>query len=179
MPISDLNKNFTPGAGTSFNTRGAYSFVPAEGSSNILGGGIQSTPIADKYMAILNDPTFQKLPEPDKARLWSAVQPSETTSLLTMLSSPEWQSQQDALQQKSIQRGLAAYKEMGDEQMKYNLINRGLTALQTGIERGLTKYQDPTVIANMLAGGFAEGARSSAGLSQIASTIPSRQYYNI
>ena len=179
MPISDLNKNFTPGAGTSFNTRGAYSFVPAEGSSNILGGGIQSTPIADKYMAILNDPTFQKLPEADKTRYWSAVQPSETTSLLTMLSSPEWQSQQDALQEKSIQRGLAAYKQMGDEQMKYNLINRGLTALQTGIERGLTKYQDPYSIANMIANGYAEGARSSAGLAQIGQGMPARNYYRV
>jgi len=179
MPSYDLNKNFTPGAGTSFNTRGAYSFVPAEGSSNILGGGIQSIPIADKYMAILNDPTFQKLPEADKTRYWSAVQPSETTSLLNMLSSPEWQSQQDALQERTIQRGLEAYKQMGDQQMKYNLINRGLTALQTGIERGLTKYQDPYSIANMIANGYAEGARSSAGLAQIGAGIPATTYYKV
>jgi hypothetical protein len=96
-----------------------------------------------------------------------------------MLSSPEWQSQQDALQERTIQRGLEAYKQMGDQQMKYNLINRGLTALQTGIERGLTKYQDPYSIANMIANGYAEGARSSAGLAQIGAGIPATTYYKV
>jgi hypothetical protein len=135
--------------------------------------------MAGKYSGAFSDPTGMLTPE--------AIQTAfKQDPLGTMMSLGYFKQQAEntaearaAERKQTLQDSLEFYKQQGDQQMKYNLVNRGLTALQTGIERGLTKYQDPTVIANMLAGGFAEGARSSAGLSQIASTIPSRQYYNI
>ena len=179
MGLYDIGQNFQSGQEPAINTRGAYSFGPAPGSSNILGGGIQSTPMAGSYMAILQSPEFQKLSEGDKSRLWGAMTPSADTALIDKFTSPEYQAQQEAMQERAVQRGLAAYKQMGDEQMKYSLINRGLTALQTGIERGLTKYQDPYSIANMIANGYAEGARSSAGLAQLGAGIPATKYYRV
>ena len=164
MGLYDVGQNFNPGTGPSFNTRGAYSFVPAEGSSNILGGGMQG-PMAGKFGSV-----FQQIMGSEK--------PIETAAAYAIAqnSDPEYQKQ---LRKQQLEDAAAFYKEQGDQQMKYNLVNRGLTALQTGLERGLTKYQDPYTIANMLANGYAEGARSSSGLAQIGAGIPSRQYYNV
>jgi hypothetical protein len=177
MGLYDIGQNFQPGVGPALNTRGAYSFAPMAGSSNLSSA---STPMAGKYAGLTNifsDPGYQKLSEADKSRYIQMVTPSADTQLINAFTNPDYLAGQEAMQERAIQRGLAAYKQMGDEQMKYNLINRGLTALQTGIERGLTKYQDPYSIANMLANGYAEGARASAGLAQIGSNIPVIKYY--
>lgn len=169
MSVYDVGQNFNPGTGPSFNTRGAYSFVPAEGSSNILGGGMQGQ-TAGKYFGFLNPQAFEEIAKKD---------PSGAAFLqLTMNQMQQNTPEALAAQRKqALQDSLEFYKEQGDQQMKYNLVNRGLTALQTGLERGLTKYQDPYAIANLMAGGYAEGARASAGLTQMGQGIPSRQYY--
>ena len=142
--------------------RGAYGIAPAAGSSNIFGAAI---PMAGGYRDVLNQVMGSKDP------LNSAVAYGVIQNL-----DPELQ---DKIRKQTLQDSLEFYKQQGDQQMKYNLVNRGLTALQTGLERGLTKYQDPYTIANMLANGYAEGARSSSGLAQIGAGIPSRQYYNV
>ena len=181
MGLYDVGQNFTPGTGTSFNARGAYNFKPAEGSSNILGGGISSTPTAGAYMGlpgfdIFNNPAYKNLSEQDKNRYMQYYGPSPDRDIVNKLLDPQAQA---ATRKQQLEDAAAFYKTQGDQQMKYNLVNRGLTALQTGLERGLTKYQDPYTIANMMANGYAEGARSSSGLAQIGAGIPSRQYYNV
>jgi len=173
----NVAQQFTPGA-PALGGRGAYGIAPMAGSSNLFGASI---PMAGKYAGlpgIFSDPAYQNLSEADKTRFIQMSGSSPEDRLIERFTSPEYQAQQEALQERTLQRGLAAYKQMGDEQMKYNLINRGLTALQTGLERGLTKYQDPYTIANMIANGYAEGARSSAGLAQIGAGLPSTKYYN-
>jgi len=167
----NVGQQFAPGA-PALAGRGSYNLPPMAGSSNLFGAAIPSTPIAGKFSGLLSPQAFEEIAKKD---------PSGAAFLQIALNQYEQNTPEAraAERKQNLEDAAAFYKTQGDQQMKYNLINRGLTALQTGIERGLTKYQDPTVIANMLAGGFAEGARSSAGLSQIASTIPSRQYYNI
>jgi hypothetical protein len=156
--------------------RGAYGIAPAAGSSNIFGASI---PMAGKFAGAFSDPTGALTPE--------AIQTAFSKDPLgTMMSLGYIKQQQDntpearaAERKQTMEDAAAFYKTQGDQQMKYNLINRGLTGLQTGLERGLTQYQDPYTIANFIANGYAEGARSSAGLAQIGQGIPGRQYYNV
>lgn len=152
--------------------RGAYGIAPMAGSSNLFGASIPGTSLAGKYSGLLSPQAFEEIAKKD---------PSGAAFLQIALNQYEQNTPEAraAERKQTMQDAAAFYKEQGDQQMKYNLINRGLTALQTGIERGLTKYQDPYSIANMLAGGFAEGSRANAQLAQIAATIPNRQYYNI
>ena len=142
--------------------RGAYSIAPAAGSSNIFGAAI---PMAGGYQDVLN-------------KVMGSQDPLSAAAAYGVMFNLD-PTRQKELRQQQLQDAAAFYKTQGDQQMKYNLVNRGLTALQTGLERGLTKYQDPYTIANMMANGYAEGARSSSGLAQIGAGIPSRQYYNV
>jgi len=177
----NITQQFTPGAPG----RGAYGIAPMAGSSNLFGAAIPSTSIAGAWAApiaaaqqLFGSEQYKKAKPEEQAVYRSylpTANPSETQGLMDIFKMQMDPSYRQAVQQEALK----FYKEQGDQQMKYNLINRGLTALQTGIERGLTKYQDPTVIANMIANGYAEGARSSAGLAQIGAGIPSRQYYNV
>ena len=184
MALYDIHQNFTPGAGAGLNTRGAYAFAPASGSSNILGGGIQSTPLAGNWAVpiaaaeqLFNSDKYKKAKPEEQAVYRSylpTANPSETQGLMDI-----FKQQMDPTYRQAVQQeALKFYKEQGDQQMKYNLINRGLTALQTGIERGLTRYQDPYTIANLLKDGYAEGARASAGLAQIGAGMPAVKYYS-
>ena len=154
----NIPQQFTPGA----SGRGAYGIAPMIGSSNLFGAAI---PMAGKFGSIFN-------------QIMGSDKPLETAAAFAVAQNadPEYQ---NLLRKQQLEDAAAFYKTQGDQQMKYNLINRGLTALQTGIERGLTKYQDPYTIANLVKDGYAEGARASAGLAQIGAGIPSRQYYNV
>ena len=140
--------------------RGAYGFAPIAGSSNLFSA---TTPIAGSWQDALN-------------KVMSSQDPFSAAAAYGIMSNLDPQ-RQNELRKQQLADAAAFYKEQGDQQMKYNLINRGLTALQTGLERGLTPYQDPYSIANMIANGYAEGARSSAGLAQLGAGIPTRQYY--
>jgi hypothetical protein len=179
MGLYDIGQNFQPGAGTSFNARGAFPTTPLQGSSNIAGtiplAGEWAAPVAAAQQ-LFGSEQYKKAKPEEQAVYRSylpTANPSETQSLMDIFKMQMDPSYRQAVQQEALK----FYKEQGDQQMKYNLINRGLTALQTGIERGLTKYQDPYSIANMIATGYAEGARSSAGLAQLGAGIPTRQYY--
>jgi hypothetical protein len=157
----NIGQQFTSGA-PALGGRGAYGIAPMAGSSNLFGAAI---PMAGKFGSIFN-------------QIMSSDKPFETAAAYSLAQNadPEYQA---AMRKQQLEDAAAFYKEQGDQQMKYNLINRGLTALQTGIERGLTKYQDPYSIANMIANGYAEGARSSAGLAQIGQGMPARNYYRV
>ena len=160
--IYDINKNFQPGIQPAVNTRGAYNFNPAEGSSNILNGGIPQ-PMAGGWKPAL-----------DQAQ-------SQGSPLENIISNYlNWQMSDEA-QQQQINRGLAAYKHMGDQQMKYSLINRGLTGLAEGIRGALTRYPDPATMAQLTAGvgdAYIRGAEATRGLTQLGGGTPMR-YYNV
>ena len=161
----NIPQQYTPGAPG----RGAYGIEPMAGSSNLFGAAI---PMAGKFSGLLTPQAFEEIAKQD---------PSGAAFLRIALNQYEQNTPEARAAERKQQLADAAafYKEQGDQQMKYNLINRGLTALQTGIERGLTKYQDPYSIANMIANGYAEGARSSAGLAQIGAGIPATTYYKV
>jgi hypothetical protein len=186
MNIYDINKNFTPGTGEGLNARGAYSYAPAEGSSNILNGGI---PMAGKYGGVLpglgqgsifNNPDYMNLSPEDKERYIKMYGPSPESALIDKFTSPEYQAQQEAMQDRMIQRGLDAYKKMGDQQMKYNLINQGISGLREGLQRGLTRYSDPYAIAQMTAGigeAYSKGAAATQGLARLGENITIPRYF--
>ena len=161
--------------------RGAYGIPPIPGSSNLFGASIPGTTIAGSYMGqpgfeLFNNPEFKNMSPEDKKLYMQYYGPSADRDLINKLLDPEAQTK---ARKQQLEDAAAFYKTQGDQQMKYNLINRGLTALQTGIERGLTKYQDPYSIANMIANGYAEGARSSTGLAQLGAGIPATKYYRV
>ena len=160
--IYDINKNFQPGIQPAVNTRGAYNFNPAEGSSNILNGGIPQ-PMAGGWKPALDQVQAQGSPLEN-----------------TISNYLNWQMSDEA-QQQQINRGLAAYKQMGDQQMKYSLINRGLTGLAEGIRGALTRYPDPATMAQLTAGvgdAYIRGAEATRGLTQLGGGTPMR-YYNV
>lgn len=160
--IYDINKNFQPGIQPAVNTRGAYNFNPAEGSSNILNGGIPQ-PMAGGWKPAL-----------DQAQSQGSPLENTISNYLNWQMSPEAQQQQ-------IDRGLAAYKQMGDQQMKYSLINRGLTGLAEGIRGALTRYPDPATMAQLTAGvgdAYIRGAEATRGLTQLGGGTPMR-YFNV
>lgn len=150
--------------------RGAYGIAPMAGSSNLFGAAI---PMAGKYSGLMSSSQNDVMNQ-----VMGSANPLETAAAYGIISNldPERQSAQ---RKQQLEDAAAFYKTQGDQQMKYNLINRGLTALQTGIERGLTKYQDPYSIANMIANGYAEGARASSGLTQLGASIPATKYYSV
>jgi hypothetical protein len=153
----DITQQFTPGAPG----RGAYNIAPMAGSSNLFGAAI---PMAGSYQNALT-------------QVMGSKDPLGAAAAFGIMSNLDPDRQRE-LRRQQLEDAAAFYKTQGDQQMKYNLINRGLTALQTGIERGLTRYQDPYTIANLLKDGYAEGARASAGLAQIGVGIPAVKYYN-
>ena len=152
--------------------RGAYGIPPIPGSSNLFGASIPGTSLAGKFSGLLSPQAFEEIAKKD---------PSGAAFLQIALNQYEQNTPEAraAERKQAMQDAAAFYKEQGDQQMKYNLINRGLTALPTGIERGLTQYQDPYSIANMIANGYAEGTRSSAGLAQLGAGIPATKYYRV
>jgi flagellar hook-length control protein FliK len=160
--IYDINRNFQPGIQPAVNTRGAYNFNPAEGSSNILNGGIPQ-PMTGGWKPALDQAQAQGSPLEN-----------------TISNYLNWQMSDEA-QQQQINRGLAAYKQMGDQQMKYSLINRGLTGLAEGIRGALTRYPDPATMAQLTAGvgdAYIRGAEATRGLTQLGGGTPMR-YYNV
>ena len=144
--------------------RGAYGIAPMTGSSNLFGAAI---PMAGKFGSIFN-------------QIMGSDKPLETAAAFAVAQNADPQ-YQAAMRKQQLEDAAAFYKTQGDQQMKYNLINRGLTALQTGIERGLTKYQDPYALAQLSAGvgeAYAKGAEASRGLTQLGAGIPAVRYYN-
>lgn len=152
--ISDINKNFQPGVEPAVNTRGAYSFQPAEGSSNILNGGITPGPLAGKYGGSLEDAmaeAFRRSTDPEYMK----------------------QQREDAL---------AFYKAQGDQQMKYRMTNDIISNLGAGARAAFAGYTDPAEIARMTAGigdAYARGAAATEGLTRLGAGIPTTRYYNV
>jgi hypothetical protein len=193
--IYDINRNFHPGTEPALDTRGAYSFQPAEGSSNILSGGIKPSPLAGRYAtpiqaateglgegSIFNNPEYQKLSDKDKELYMRAYGPSSEGSFIKQFTSPEYMAQQEAIEDQRLQKGLAAYKQMGDQQMKYSLINRGLTGLSEGIRSALTRYPDPYMTANLTTGVAAaasRGAEAARGFTQLGAGNAPIKYFNV
>jgi hypothetical protein len=154
MSIYNVNKNFQSGLESAVNTRGAYNFQPAEGSSNILSGGIQPGPIAGKYGGSLED----------------AMAEAFRRSV-----DPEYMAQQrkDALE---------FYKAQGDQQMKYRLTNDIIANLGAGARAAFAGYTDPAEIARLTAGigdAYARGAAATEGLTRLGAGVPTTRYYNV
>jgi hypothetical protein len=154
MSIYNVNKNFQSGLESAVNTRGAYNFQPAEGSSNILSGGIQPGPIAGKYGGSLED----------------AMAEAFRRSV-----DPEYMAQQrkDALE---------FYKAQGDQQMKYRLTNDIIANLGAGARAAAAGYTDPAEIARLTSGigdAYARGAAATEGLTRLGAGVPTTRYYNV
>lgn len=192
--IYDINRSFQPGSEPVLDTRGAYSFQPAEGSSNILSGGIKPSPLAGGYAmairaateglgegSIFNNPEYQKLSDKDKELYMRMYGPSSEGSFIKQFTSPEYMAQQEAIEDRRLQKGLAAYKEMGDQQMKYRFLNEGLAGLREGIKGALTRYPDPVTMAQLTAGvgdAYIRGAEATRGLTQLGGGTQIK-YYNV
>jgi hypothetical protein len=152
--IYDINRNFQPGTEPAVNTRGAYNFQPAEGSSNILNGGITPGPVAGKYGGTLEE----------------IIGPGIAWSL-----SPEGQAEQR-------KAALDFYKQQGDQQMKYRLTNDIIANLGAGARAAFAGYTDPGEIARMTAGigdAYARGAAATQGLTSLGAGVPVTRYYNV
>jgi hypothetical protein len=152
--IYDINKNFQPGVEPAVNTRGAYGFQPAEGSSNILNGGIKPGPVAGKYGGALEDAmaeAFRRSVDPDYMA----------------------QQRKDALE---------FYKAQGDQQMKYRLTNDIIANLGAGARAAFGGYQDPELLVRASAGlgnAYSRGAAATQGLANLGAGIPATRYYNV
>jgi hypothetical protein len=187
MSIYNVNKNYQAGVFPETNTRGAYSFAPVDGSSNIQIAGRYAAPIqaATEGLgegSIFNNPEFKKLSDKDKELYMRTYGPSPDSRFIDRITSPEYAAQQRALQKEAIQEGLAAYKQMGDQQMKYSLINRGLTGLSEGIRSALTRYPDPYLTAQLTAGiadAASRGAEASRGFTQLGAGNNPVKYFNV
>jgi hypothetical protein len=189
MSIYNVNKNFQSGyPDPAVNTRGAYSFAPAEGSSNIqITTGRYAAPIqaATEGLgpgSIFNNPDYQKLSPEDKERYMRAYGPSPDSRLIDRFTSPEYMAQQEAMQERTLQKGLAAYKEMGEQQMKYRLTNDIIANLGAGARAAAAGYTDPAEIARMTGGigdAYARGAAATEGLARLGTGIPTTRYYNV
>ena len=190
--IYDINRNFETGSFPAVNTRGAYSFAPAEGSSNIqLASGKYAAPIQAATQGVLpglgessifNNPEYQKLSPEDKKLYMQTYGPSPDSRLIDRFTSPEYMAQQEAIQDRALQKGLAAYKQMGDQQMKYSLINRGLSGLAEGIKGAFTRYADPYTTAQLTAGVAAaasRGAEAARGFTQLGAGNAPIKYFNV
>ena len=154
--IYDINKNFQPGSEPALDTRGAYSFQPAEGSSNILSGGIKPTPLAGQGK-------------------WSGSLEDAMAEAFRRSVDPEYLAQQrkDALD---------FYKAQGDQQMKYRLTNDIIANLGSGARAAFAGYTDPAEIARMTAGigdAYARGAAATEGLTRLGAGVPTTRYYNV
>jgi len=189
MSIYNVNKNFQSGyPDPAVNTRGAYSFQPAEGSSNIqITTGRYAAPIqaATEGLgqgSIFNNPDYQKLSPEDKECYMRAYGPSADSRLIDRFTSPEYMAQQEAIQDRALQKGLDAYKQMGDQQMKYSLINRGISGLADGVRAALTRYPDPYMTANLTTGVAAaasRGAEAARGFTQLGAGNAPIKYFNV
>ena len=187
MSIYNLNKNYQAGVFPEVNTRGAYSFAPAEGSSNIQIAGRYAAPIQATAEglgegSIFNNPDFKKLSDKDKELYMRTYGPSPENRLIDRLTSPEYAAQQEAAQERALQKGLAAYKQMGDQQMKYSLINRGITGLAEGVRAALTRYPDPYLTAQLTAGiadAASRGAEAARGFTQLGAGNAPIKYFNV
>ena len=185
--IYDINRSFQPGTEPALDTRGAYSFQPAEGSSNIqVTTGRYAAPIqaATEGLgsgSIFNNPDYQKLSPEDKERYMRAYGPSPDSRLIDRFTSPEYMAQQEAIEDRRLQKGLAAYEKMGDQQMKYRFLNEGLAGLREGIKGALTRYPDPATMAQLTAGvgdAYIRGAEATRGLTQLGGGTQIK-YYNV
>ena len=186
MSIYNLNKNYQAGIFPEVNTRGAYNVPPVDGSSNIQMAGRYAAPIqaATEGLgegSIFNNPEFKKLSDKDK-ELYMRTYASPDSRFIDRLTSPEYAAQQEAAQERALQKGLAAYKQMGDQQMKYSLINRGLTGLSEGIRSALTRYPDPYMTAQLTAGvadAASRGAEAARGFTQLGAGYTPMKYFNV
>jgi hypothetical protein len=187
MSIYDVNKNYQAGIFPEINTRGAYGIAPTEGSSNIQMAGRYAAPIQTATEglgegSIFNNPDFKKLSDKDKELYMRTYGPSPDSRFMDRLISPEYAAQQEAAQERALQRGLAAYKQMGDEQMKYSLINRGLTGITEGIKGALTRYADPYTTAQLMSGVAAaasRGTEAARGFTQLGAGNAPIKYFNV
>ena len=155
--IYDIDKNFQPGSEPALDTRGAYSFQPAEGSSNILSGGIKPTPLAGQGK-------------------WSGSLEDAMAEAFRRSVDPEYLAQQrkDALD---------FYKAQGDQQMKYRLTNDIIANLGAGARAAFGGYQDPELLVRASAGlgnAYSRGAAATQGLAQLGTGLPAApRYYNV
>jgi hypothetical protein len=192
MSIYNVNKNYQAGIFPEINTRGAYGIAPAEGSSNIQMTGLKyAAPIQAATQGALpglgegglfNDPEFQKMPLELKKLYLDKYGPSSDSSFINRLTSPEYAAQLEAAEDRRLQKGLAAYKEMGDQQMKYKFLNEGLAGLREGIKGALTRYPDPATMAQLTAGvgdAYIRGAEATRGLTQLGGGGTPIKYYNV
>ena len=187
--IYDINRNFQSGNEPALDTRGAYSFAPAEGSSNIqITNGKYAAPIqaATEGLgqgSIFNNPEYQKLSDKDKELYMRTYGPSSEGSFIKQFTSPEYMAQQEAIQDRALQKGLAAYKQMGDQQMKYRLTNDIIANIGAGARAAAAGYTDPSVIGRMTAGigdAYTRGAAATQGLAQLGAGLPAApRYYNV
>ena len=187
--IYDINRNFETNSLPAVNTRGAYSFAPVEGSSNIqLASGKYAAPIqaATEGLgqgSIFNNPEYQKLSDKDKELYMRTYGPSPDSRLIDRFTSPEYMAQQEAMQERTLQKGLAAYKQMGDQQMKYRLTNDIIANIGAGARAAAAGYTDPSVIGRMTAGigdAYTRGAAATIGLAQLGAGLPAApRYYNV
>jgi hypothetical protein len=187
MSIYNVNKNYQSGVEPTINTRGAYGIAPAAGSSNILGGGMKIAGSGawssemDKAKQLFDSEQYKNA-TPEQQAVYRGYLPtagsSDTQSLLDIARyqmSPEYKNAER-------QAALEFYKAQGDQQMKYSLINRGLTGLSEGIKAALTRYPDPYLTAQLTAGiadAASRGAEASRGFTQLGAGNNPVKYFNV
>ena len=191
MSISNLNRNFQTGNFPAIDTRGAFNVPPVEGSSNIQIAGRLAPSIQAATQGtlpglgegdIFNNPDFRKMP-PDLQRLYlDKYGPSPENRFLDRITSDEFLKQQEAMEDRRLEKGLAAYQKMGDQQMKYRLTNDIIANLGAGARAAAAGYTDPAEIARMTSGigdAYARGAAATEGLTRLGAGIPVTRYYNV
>lgn len=159
--------------------RGAYGISPIPGSSNVWGTQI---PMAGKFSGALSD--YGSLITPEAFQKSFGEKPFEAVMSLGFLKQQQENTPaaRAAERKQTLEDTLAFYKAQGDQQMKYNLVNQGLSGLREGLQRGFTNYTDPSSIAQLTAGigdAYSKGAEATRGLTQLGAGLPTTRYYNI
>jgi hypothetical protein len=149
--IYDINRNFQPGTEPAINTRGAYNFQPAEGSSNILNGGI---PVAGKYGGTLDEVLAKGIG-------WSL--------------SPEGQAEQ----RKAALEFYKAQGDQQMKYRLTNDIIANLGAGARAAAAGYTDPGEIARLTAGIGDAYARGAAATHGLTQLGAGLPVSRYYNV
>jgi hypothetical protein len=118
-------------------------------------------------------------PMAGSSNLYGAAIPMSGKYAGTLEDAIAWSLTPEGMQQK-INMGLAAYKQMGDEQMKYRMLNEGIRNLGEMARYASGGYRDPYAMAELVRGAgdaYARGAEASRGLTQLGAGLPAVRYF--